>query len=162
MFAWLLHDELLVLADEHALGVADIFDKCPNTLPGVRVDEKGCPINKKEDLDQLKKGIQFKTGSAKLTKNSYSTLNDIVDLMNKIPEANLEVQGHTDNKGSEKKNLKLSETRAKAVVKYLNKKGIDSSRLRAVGYGSEKPIADNDDAAGRAQNRRVELVPFAK
>jgi outer membrane protein OmpA-like peptidoglycan-associated protein len=82
--------------------------------------------------------------------------------MNKIPEANLEVQGHTDNKGSEKKNLKLSETRAKAVVKYLNKKGIDSSRLRAVGYGSEKPIADNDDAAGRAQNRRVELVPFAK
>ena len=155
-------DSLGCLPDFDKDGVADIFDKCPNTLPGVRVDEKGCPINKKEDLDQLKKGIQFKTGSAKLTKNSYSTLNDIVDLMNKIPEANLEVQGHTDNKGSEKKNLKLSETRAKAVVKYLNKKGIDSSRLRAVGYGSEKPIADNDDAAGRAQNRRVELVPFAK
>ncbi len=143
-------------------GVADIIDKCPNTLPGVRVDGEGCPINKKEDLDQLKKGIQFKTGSAKLTKNSYSTLNDIADLMNKIPEANLEVQGHTDNKGSDAKNQKLSESRAQAVVTYLQKRGVNSDRLRAVGYGPSKPIADNGDAAGRAQNRRVELVPFAK
>jgi outer membrane protein OmpA-like peptidoglycan-associated protein len=143
-------------------GVADIIDKCPNTLPGIRVDGEGCPINKKEDLDQLKKGIQFKTGSAKLTKNSYSTLNDIADLMNKIPEANLEVQGHTDNKGSDAKNQKLSESRAQAVVAYLQKRGVNSDRLRAVGYGPSKPIADNSDAAGRAQNRRVELVPFAK
>ena len=155
-------DSLGCLPDFDKDGVADVFDKCPNTLPGVRVDDKGCPLNKKEDLDQLKKGIQFKTNSAKLTKNSYSTLNDIVDLMNKIPEANLEVQGHTDNKGSEAKNQKLSQSRAQAVVKYLVKKGIGSDRLRAVGYGSEKPIADNDDAAGRAQNRRVELVPFSK
>ena len=155
-------DSLGCLPDFDKDGVADIMDKCPNTLPGVRVDDKGCPLNRKEDLDQLKKGIQFKTGSKKLTKNSYSTLNDIVDLMNKIPEANLEVQGHTDSKGSELKNLKLSETRARAVVDYLVKKGIDSDRLRAVGYGSERPIADNSDADGRAQNRRVELVPFAK
>jgi outer membrane protein OmpA-like peptidoglycan-associated protein len=143
-------------------GVADVIDKCPNTLPGVRVDGSGCPINKKEDLDQLKKGIQFKTGSAKLTKSSYSTLNDIADLMNKIPEANLEVQGHTDNKGSEAKNKKLSEARASSVVNYLVKKGVAKDRLRAAGYGSEKSIADNGDAAGRAQNRRVELVPFSK
>ena len=143
-------------------GVADILDKCPNTLPGIRVDGEGCPINKKEDLDQLKKGINFKTGSAKLTKNSYGTLNDIADLMNKIPEANLEVQGHTDNKGSDAKNQKLSESRAQAVVAYLQKRGVNSDRLRAVGYGPSKPIADNSDAAGRAQNRRVELVPFSK
>ena len=143
-------------------GVADVIDKCPNTLPGIRVDGEGCPVNKKEDLDQLKKGIQFKTGSAKLTKKSYGTLNDIADLMNRIPEANLEVQGHTDNKGSDVKNQKLSESRAQAVVAYLEKRGVNSSRLRAVGYGPSKPIADNGDAAGRAQNRRVELVPFAK
>ncbi|SIO04189.1 OmpA family protein [Fibrobacter sp. UWB11] len=155
-------DSLGCLPDFDKDGVADFFDKCPNTLPGVRVDEKGCPLNKKEDLDQLKKGIQFKTGSKKLTKSSYSTLNDIVALMNRIPEANLEVQGHTDNRGSNAKNLKLSQTRAKVVVDYLVKKGIDRDRLRAVGYGSEKPIADNDDADGRAQNRRVELLPFAK
>jgi outer membrane protein OmpA-like peptidoglycan-associated protein len=143
-------------------GVPDVLDKCPNTLPGVRVDQNGCPLNKKEDLDQLKKGINFKTASARLTKSSYGTLDDIAELMIKIPEANLEVQGHTDNKGSEKRNKKLSEDRAAAVVKYLVKKGVAKDRLRAAGYGSEKPIADNTDAAGRAQNRRVELVPFSK
>ena len=155
-------DSLGCLPDFDKDGVPDVIDKCPNTLPGVRVDEKGCPLNKKEDLDQLKKGIQFKTGSAKLTKSSYSTLKDIAELMKKIPEANLEVQGHTDNKGSDKKNLKLSENRAKAVVTYLKKRGVEKDRLRAVGYGSSKPIADNDTKAGRAENRRVELVPFTK
>lgn len=155
-------DSLGCMPDFDKDGVPDVSDKCPNTLPGVRVDTEGCPVNKKEDLDQLKKGIKFRTGSSRLTKSSYGTLDDIADLMNRIPEANLEVQGHTDDRGSEKKNRKLSETRAGAVVKYLVKKGIARDRLRAVGYGSEKPIADNDDADGRAQNRRVELVPFSK
>ena len=155
-------DTLGCLPDIDNDGVADAFDVCPNTLPSIRVDEKGCPLNKNEDLDQLKKGIQFKSGTKKLTTSSYRTLNDLVKLMNKILDLNIEVQGHTDNRGAEKKNLKLSATRAKAVVDYLIKKGIDSDRLRAVGYGSEKPIADNDNADGRAQNRRVELVPFAK
>ena len=155
-------DSLGCLPDFDKDGVPDVIDKCPNTLPGVRVDEKGCPVNKKEDLDQLKKGIQFKTGSAKLTTSSYATLKDIAELMKKIPEANLEVQGHTDNKGSDKKNQKLSENRAKAVVTYLKKRGVEKDRLRAVGYGSSKPIADNDTKDGRAENRRVELVPFAK
>ena len=155
-------DSLGCLPDFDKDGVPDVLDQCPNTLPSVRVDEKGCPINKKEDLDQLKQGIKFKTASAKLTKSSYSTLDDIADLMIRIPEANLEVQGHTDNKGSDLKNLKLSEARAAAVVKYLVKKGVAKDRLRSEGYGSSKPIADNGNAAGRAQNRRVELVPFAK
>lgn len=155
-------DTLGCLPDFDKDGVPDNLDKCPNTLPGVSVDSKGCPRNKKEDLDRLKKGIQFKTGSARLTQGSYAILNDIAKLMSKITEANLEVQGHTDNLGSETKNLDLSEARAQAVVDYLVKKGISSDRLRAVGYGSEIPIADNDNAAGRAQNRRVELVPFAK
>ena len=82
--------------------------------------------------------------------------------MKKYTSVNLEVQGHTDNKGSEKKNKKLSETRANAVVQYLIKKGVAKDRLRAVGYGSEMPIADNNTAEGRAENRRVELVPFTK
>ena len=155
-------DSVGCLPDFDKDGVADAFDKCPNTLPGIRVNTDGCPINKKEDLDQLKKGIKFKSGSAKLTKGSYGTLKDIAKLMKKIPEANLEVQGHTDNKGSDEKNKALSEKRAQAVVNYLKKRGIESDRLRAVGFGSEKPIADNDNAAGREQNRRVELVPFSK
>ncbi len=143
-------------------GVPDAQDKCPNTLPGVKIDANGCPVNKKQDLDNLKKGINFQTGSAKLTKNSYGTLDDIVALMKLIPEANLEVQGHTDENGSDETNKKLSQDRAQAVVDYFTKKGIDSSRLRAVGYGSSKPIADNKSKEGRQQNRRVELVPFTK
>ncbi len=143
-------------------GIPDVKDKCPNTLPGVKVKEDGCPVNKKQDLDALKKGIQFKNNSAKLTSKSYGTLDDIVKLMNEIPEANLEVQGHTDNVGSDEANQKLSQARAQAVMDYFTKKGIASDRLRAVGYGPTKPIADNKDKAGREKNRRVELVPFSK
>lgn len=141
-------------------GVPDSKDKCPNTLPGIKVKEDGCPVRKKENLDELKKGIQFKLNSSKLTKNSYGTLDDIVKLMKQIPEANLEVQGHTDELGSDATNQKLSQDRAQAVVDYFVKKGVESSRLRAVGFGATKPIADNKDKAGREKNRRVELVPF--
>ncbi|MCF0216647.1 MAG: OmpA family protein [Fibrobacteraceae bacterium] len=142
-------------------GVADHLDKCPYTLTGVKIDSKGCPTNKKEDLNKLKQGIQFQPNSVKFTKNSYGTLKDIAALMKKIPEAKLEVQGHTDNVGKESKNKELSQKRAQAVVDYLVDKGnVNPTRLRAVGYGSEKPIASNGSKKGRKQNRRVELVPF--
>ena len=142
-------------------GVPDHLDKCPNTLVGVAVDKNGCP-NKNQDLDRLKKGIQFKSGSAKLTASSNKTLNNIVKLLKKLPNVNLEIQGHTDDVGKEEKNKKISEQRAQAVVKYLVKKGISADRLRAVGYGSDKPIADNKTKKGRKLNRRVELIPFEK
>ena len=154
-------DEVGCPVDSDKDGVADHLDKCPNTLVGVAVDKNGCP-NKSQDLEKLKKGIQFKSGSAKLTKSSYKTLNNIAKLMKKVESVNLEVQGHTDDSGKEEKNKKISEQRAQAVVKYLIKKGIDSERLRAVGYGSDKPIADNKTKKGRKLNRRVELVPFEK
>ena len=143
-------------------GVPDHQDKCPYTLEGVKVDAKGCPLNKKQDLNKLKQGIQFQTNSTKFTKDSYGTLNDIVALLKQIPSSNLEVQGHTDNVGKEEKNKELSQARAQAVVDYFIQQGIDASRLRAVGYGSEKPIASNGSKHGRKQNRRVELVPFEK
>ena len=80
--------------------------------------------------------------------------------MKKVESAKLEVQGHTDNTGSETANKKISQERAQMVADYFVKKGIASERVRAVGYGSEMPIADNKSKKGRAQNRRVELVPF--
>ncbi len=141
-------------------GIADFQDKCPNTLRGVKIDNVGCPVNKKEDLERLKKGIAFESNSAKLTKSSYGTLDDIVKLMKKIEGANLEVQGHTDNTGKPDANKKLSQDRADAVVKYFIKKGVPENRVRAVGYGQDKPIADNKSKQGRAKNRRVELVPY--
>lgn len=143
-------------------GVPDYLDKCPNTLAGVKIDAKGCPVNKKEDLEKLKQGIEFQSGSAKLTKSSYKTLDDIIKLLKKIPSANLEVQGHTDNTGSAEKNKKLSQERAQTVVDYFVSKGIASERVRAVGFGPDKPIADNKTSKGRAKNRRVELVPYSR
>lgn len=143
-------------------GVPDYKDKCPNSLRGVKVDKVGCPVNKKEDLDKLKAGINFKSGSTILTKSSYKTLNDIVSLMTKFADVNLEIQGHTDNVGDDEYNENLSQGRAQSAVDYLIRKGITVDRLRAVGYGPRKPIADNKTKKGRAKNRRVELVPFYK
>ncbi len=142
--------------------IPDYLDKCPNTLRGVKVDKKGCPVNKKEDLDQLKKGINFKSGSTILTKASYRTLDDIVALLNKFGDVNLEIQGHTDNVGKDEYNENLSQGRAQSAVDYLIRKGITVDRLRAVGYGPRKPVADNKTKKGRAKNRRVELIPFYK
>ena len=143
-------------------GVPDYLDQCPNTLPGVEIDTVGCPLHKKQDLDQLKKGIKFEFNSSKLTANSYPTLDDIVALMKLIPEANLEVQGHTDIVGTEDYNQKLSEARAHTVTDYLISKGVAADRLRAVGFGTRVPLADNETDEGRAMNRRVELIPFEK
>ena len=142
--------------------VPDYLDKCPNSLRGVKVDKSGCPVNKKEDLDKLKTGINFKSGSTILTKPSYKTLDDIVYLMQKFADVSLEIQGHTDNVGADEYNENLSQGRAQSVVDYMIRKGITVDRLRAVGYGPHKPIADNKTKKGRAKNRRVELVPFYK
>ena len=141
-------------------GIIDAIDQCPNTIPGVEVNEVGCPLRKKEDLSQLRKGIQFKTNSTELTKKSFGTLDDIVGLLNKYDQAKLEIQGHTDDTGAPEYNQNLSERRAQAVADYLIKKGIATDRVRAIGYGATRPIADNKTKAGREANRRVELVPF--
>ena len=143
-------------------GVPDHKDQCPNTIPGVAVDAVGCPLEKKHDLEQLKKGINFEFNSSKLTKNSYPTLDAIADLMKEFTEANLEVQGHTDIVGTEDYNQRLSEDRAHTVTDYLISKGIAKDRLRAVGFGTRRPLADNETDEGRAKNRRVELIPFEK
>ena len=131
-----------------------------NTLPGIKVNKRGCPLRRKEDLDYLKKGIQFEFGSAKLLQSSYPTLDDIIALLVKIPEVKLEVQGHTDIVGTEDYNQKLSEDRAHSVTDYFESKGIPAERLRAIGFGTRMPLADNVTDAGRAKNRRVELIPF--
>ena len=146
--------------DNDGDGVPDYKDKCPNTLPGIQVNKRGCPLRKKEDLDYLKKGIQYEFGSAKLLQSSYPVLNDVIALLEKIPEVKLEVQGHTDIIGTEDFNQKLSEDRAHSVTEYMESKGIAAERLRAIGFGTRMPLADNVSDEGRAKNRRVELIPF--
>ena len=104
----------------------------------------------------------FDSGKSSIRKESNVELDKIVKFLKDKPEINAEVSGHTDNKGDDKKNQKLSQDRAKAVIDYLTKKGIGSKRLTAKGYGKDQPIASNDTDAGRQLNRRVEMKILAK
>jgi outer membrane protein OmpA-like peptidoglycan-associated protein len=106
------------------------------------------------DLDP----IQFADSSAVIDGGSLATLDLVVDILNANPTANIEIGGHTDNIGPVGGNIRLSERRANAVRDYLISRGIDASRLTAVGYGPDQPIASNDTAEGRAENRRIEFT----
>jgi outer membrane protein OmpA-like peptidoglycan-associated protein len=102
--------------------------------------------------------ILFETGKATLKPESMEEIQKVADYMKKNPSARFEVQGHTDNSGSDKVNDPLSQERAEAVVKALEGMGVDPFNLRPVGKGSHEPVADNGTEAGRAQNRRVEFI----
>ncbi|MCB9366154.1 MAG: OmpA family protein [Calditrichaeota bacterium] len=104
-------------------------------------------------------GINFATGSAEITDEFARVLDGAAKLINEHPEIQLlEVQGHTDNTGSDAINNPLSQARADAVRNYLISRGVDPSRLVAKGYGSTKPVASNASEQGRYQNRRIDLV----
>jgi len=102
--------------------------------------------------------ILFETGKATLKPESMEEIQKVADYMLKNPTARFEVQGHTDNQGSDKINDPLSQQRAEAVVKALEEKGVDPFNLRPVGKGSHEPVADNKTEEGRAKNRRVEFI----
>ena len=102
--------------------------------------------------------ILFETGKATLKPESMEEIQKVADYMKKNPGARFEVQGHTDNSGSDKVNDPLSQERAEAVVKALEGLGVDPFNLRAVGKGSHEPVADNGTDEGRAKNRRVEFI----
>ena len=102
--------------------------------------------------------ILFETGKATLKPESMAEIQKVADYMKKNPTARFEVQGHTDNQGSDAVNDPLSQQRAEAVVKALEGLGCDPFNMRAVGKGSHEPVADNSTDAGRAKNRRVEFI----
>ena len=102
--------------------------------------------------------ILFETGKATLKPESMAEIQKVADYMKKNPGARFEVEGHTDNQGSDAINDPLSQQRAEAVVKALEGLGCDPFNLRPVGKGSHEPVADNSTDAGRAQNRRVEFI----
>jgi len=102
--------------------------------------------------------ILFETGKATLKPESMAEIQKVADYMKKNPSVRFEVQGHTDNQGSDAINDPLSQQRAEAVVKALEGLGCDPFNMRAVGKGSHEPVADNSTDAGRAKNRRVEFI----
>lgn len=103
-------------------------------------------------------GVEFDTGKAKLRPDSLARLDDVVEYLTYKKSARVEISGHTDNVGKPKANKKLSQDRAEACRSYIISKGIDGSRVVAIGYGDEKPMASNDTEGGRQQNRRIEAT----
>lgn len=136
-------------------GVTDDKDRCPSTQAGAQVDANGCRIIRGLVL----KGVNFETGKATLTPESTPILDEVVAAYkaNTDFSGRIEVGGHTDNTGSAATNRRLALARAQAVAKYLTDHGVPADKLVAKGYGPAKPIASNRTAAGRAENRRVEL-----
>jgi outer membrane protein OmpA-like peptidoglycan-associated protein len=137
-------------------------DKCPGAAETVNgfEDEDGCPdkLEVKEIVKTMVlKGVNFKTGSAELTSESYRVLDDVVGQIQANKDIQFEVAGHTDSRGNATKNQMLSQARAQTVANYFISKGVDQSRLKVIGYGPSRPLAPNSSAEGRALNRRVEL-----
>jgi OOP family OmpA-OmpF porin len=146
------------MPDKDGDGVADEDDKCPNVAGPA--SNQGCPVIKEEAKARLAfaaKSIQFETGKSTIKFASYKMLDDITAILNEYPDYNITVDGYTDNTGNAAKNLSLSQQRSDAVKEYFVKKGIDAGRIKATGHGIENPKADNKTAAGRAENRRVEM-----
>ena len=140
-------------------GIADKDDKCP-TVKGTAANN-GCPEVTAEvikELNNFSKAILFNSGKATIRPESNLKLEEIVKVMNNFSTANFVLEGYTDSTGSVVKNLQLSKDRAAAVKEYLVANGINADRLSSEGYGIEKPIASNKTEAGRAQNRRVEIL----
>lgn len=117
-------------------------------------DAAEAPAPQRFELD----GVVFGSGSAKLDPSSFPRLDGVVEYMTHRPSVRIQVSGHTDNVGNARKNLALSEARARAVRDYLVSKGIDGARIEAVGFGDARPVASNDTEEGRARNRRIEAV----
>lgn len=101
--------------------------------------------------------ITFKTDSADINSSFYPVLNSVAKVLKKYSNSTVMVSGHTDSTGSADYNLALSKSRAQSVAAYLQGQGVKASRFEVLGMGSSNPIASNSDAAGRAQNRRVEI-----
>jgi OmpA family len=148
-------------------GIPDTLDKCPNdpeTFNGYK-DDDGCPDtipkpNREPDIPkvQIMRGIMFGNNTAEITFDSYQWIDPIVKSLKDFPEIEIEIRGYTDAMGNFAKNMQLSQMRAEAVRQYIINQGIDLRRVHAAGFGPGSPIADNRSAAGRAQNRRIEIA----
>ena len=135
-------------------GVVNSKDKCPDSKPGAVVDADGCEVEVVIELQ----GVHFDFDKSSLRTESYAILDAAVSTLSTHGKIAVEVAGHTDSKGTEAYNQKLSEKRAQVVKAYLVSKGISADRLTSRGYGESSPMADNATEEGRAKNRRTELI----
>lgn len=125
-------------------------------LEGAKVERVGEGI--KITFDS---GILFDVDKADLRGQARENIDKLAVILNKYPDTNILVAGHTDASGSDEYNQKLSESRANSVANYTKGKGVVGARFTVVGYGETDPVASNDTAEGMQQNRRVEIAIFA-
>jgi outer membrane protein OmpA-like peptidoglycan-associated protein len=141
--------------------ILDADDACPSVAGPRNIDpaKNGCPKARVEKGQiRITERIEFKTGSAAIMPSSSEILEAVQKILEEHPEITLlSIEGHTDNVGRAKYNQRLSQLRTESVVKWLVQRGIDRKRLKATGYGSSVPLADNDSEEGREKNRRVEF-----
>jgi outer membrane protein OmpA-like peptidoglycan-associated protein len=134
------------------------------TLTIMEIEEMKQDIQASAILDVLNKDgfialdILFETGKSVIQKESLPIIDQIYEMLNLAANIKISIEGHTDNVGDATSNKKLSNDRAKSVMDVLIAKGIDKSRLSSIGWGQEKPVADNRTDEGKAKNRRVEIV----
>jgi outer membrane protein OmpA-like peptidoglycan-associated protein len=139
-------------------GVLDKDDDCPE-VAGTAANN-GCPepdVEVISELNEYSKTVLFDLNKATIRDESEEALQSIADIMNEYSNTIFHIEGHTDSTGSAEYNEKLSRERAASVEKWLEENGVPSNRLTSEGYGEERPIATNNTAAGRQDNRRVEI-----
>ncbi len=124
-----------------------------NTVPGAKVTRVGEGI-----VVEFNSKILFAFDKSELSDGAKGNLDNLVTILNKYPETNIEIQGHTDNVGADQYNKDLSERRAMAVSGYITQRGISSGRVTTKPYGESAPNYSNETEEGRAQNRRVEFM----
>jgi outer membrane protein OmpA-like peptidoglycan-associated protein len=146
-------------------GIPDAQDKCPKEPGQVNTKDpskNGCPqfirrISGSDEI-QILQQVQFDTGKATIKPGSFPILDEVWKLLEANPEITLlAIEGHTDNRGGDELNLRLSKDRAHSCLDYLVKKGIAASRLSSDGFGKNRPLDTNDTDEGRQKNRRVEF-----
>ncbi len=144
--------------DSDGDGVVNSADACPDTPAGARVGKTGCRLMLEETV-RMTLDVKFKNNSSQLENDFKSDIQRLAKFMTEYPDTNVVVEGHSDSVGKAEYNQWLSEQRAKTVMNELiSVYGISASRVSAKGFGEAKPIADNNTATGRAKNRRVEAV----
>jgi outer membrane protein OmpA-like peptidoglycan-associated protein len=124
------------------------------SLPGAQVERVGEGIK----LTLGENSVRFDTNKSTLTAAAKANLDKLVPVFNEYKDTNIQIYGYTDSSGEDAYNLKLSQQRAASVKSYLSGRGLSSSRFVTTGLGEAEPIASNDSAEGKSQNRRVEFA----
>jgi OOP family OmpA-OmpF porin len=143
--------------DSDGDGVPDYRDKCPGTPAGAKVDANGCEIIADLTIDLVNDEFEF--DSAQLKPNMRAALDDVAArVQQSAGDESLLIVGHTDSVGSEAYNMGLGERRARSTADYLIQQGVNADRISIKSMGESQPVADNSTKAGRAKNRRVEIL----